>query len=51
MRNLNIIERHNGQVTILDLAGNIKMGDDIQKLGMALRVVVGDGEKNIFAKS
>jgi len=48
MKNLNIIERHNGQVTVLDLTGKIKIGDDIAKLGMALRVVVGDGEKNIL---
>lgn len=48
MKNLNIIERHNGNVTILDLAGNIRMGDDLFKLKTALRVIAGDGEKNIL---
>lgn len=48
MKNLNIIERHNGNVTILDLAGNIRMGDDLTKLRTALRVIAGDGEKNIL---
>jgi anti-sigma B factor antagonist len=48
MNNLNIIERHNKDVTVLDLTGKIKMGDDIAKLGMALRVIVGDGEKKIL---
>ena len=48
MNNLNIIERHHQNVTILDLAGKIRMGDDIAKLTMALRVVVADGAKNIL---
>lgn len=48
MNNLNIIERHHGQVTILDLTGKIKMGDDLSKLGTALRVVGGDGSRHIL---
>lgn len=48
MNNLNIIERHNRNVTVLDLAGKIKMGEDLAKLAMTLRVVVADGEKNIL---
>ena len=48
MNNLNIIERHEGNVTILDLAGKIRMGEDTAKLTLALRVVVADGEKNIL---
>lgn len=48
MNNLNIIERHDGNVTILDLTGKIRMGEDTAKLTMALRVVVADGEKNIL---
>ena len=48
MNNLNIIERHTGSVTILDLTGKIRMGEDTAKLTKALRVVVADGEKNIL---
>ena len=48
MNNLNIIERHNQNVAILDLTGKIKMGDEIGKLGMALQVVSADGAKNIL---
>ena len=48
MKNLKIIERHNQNVTILDLAGNIRMGDDITKIRTALRGIVADGEKNIL---
>lgn len=48
MNKLNIIERHHEHVTVLDLAGKIKMGDDLVKLGMALRFIVGEGEKNIL---
>jgi anti-sigma B factor antagonist len=48
MNNLNITERHNQTVTILDLKGNIRMGDDIIKLRKALRLIAGEGEKNIL---
>jgi len=48
MNNLNIIERHNQNVTILDLTGKIKIGDEIGKLGMALQVVAADGKKRIL---
>lgn len=48
MKNLNITERHNRNVTILDLAGNIRMGDDLSKLRTALRVIASEGEKNIL---
>ncbi|HEY8560361.1 MAG TPA: STAS domain-containing protein [Pyrinomonadaceae bacterium] len=48
MNNLNIVERHNQNVAVLDLTGKIKMGDDIGKLGMALQVVGSDGVKNVL---
>jgi anti-sigma B factor antagonist len=48
MNNLNITERHNQNVTVLDLAGNIRMGEDTIKLRTALRVLVKEGERNIL---
>lgn len=48
MNHLNITERHNKTVTILDLAGNIRIGDDPIKLRTALRVLVEEGKKNIL---
>ena len=47
MNNLNITERHNKSITILDLAGNIKLGEESIKLRTALRVLTEKGEKNI----
>ena len=48
MNNLNITERHNQNVTVLDLAGNIRMGEDTIKLRTALRILVKEGERNIL---
>ena len=48
MNNLNITERHNNNVTILDLAGKIGLGEESIKLRTALRVLTEKGEKNIL---
>ena len=48
MNNLSIKERFNRTVTILDLTGNIKMGDDVIKLKTALRVIVKEGKNNVL---
>ena len=48
MNNLNITERRNGNVTILDLAGKITLGDDSIKLRNTLRNAVKEDKKNIL---
>lgn len=48
MNNLNITERHNQTVTILDLSGSIRIGDDPIKFRTALRVIANEGKKNIL---
>lgn len=48
MNKLTIIQRHHQDVTILDLAGNVKIGEDIVKLRQALRVLITEGEKKIL---
>jgi anti-sigma B factor antagonist len=48
MKNLNITERRNDPVTILDLEGNIRLGDGSAALHEALRLLVERGEKNIL---
>lgn len=48
MKNLNIIERQNQNVTILDLAGNLRIGDDVTKIRTALRGIIGSGKKNVL---
>ena len=48
MNKLTIIQRHHQDVTILDLAGNVKIGEDIVKLRQALRILVTEGEKKIL---
>lgn len=48
MKNLKITERKVNDVTILDLAGSIRLGDDSSKLRNALRIIEGDGAKNIL---
>lgn len=48
MKNLSITERKVKDVTILDLAGSIRIGDDSSKLRNALRKIEGDGAKNIL---
>ncbi len=48
MSKLKIVERHRREITVLDLAGKLVTGDDVTKLGKALRVIVREGEKNIL---
>jgi len=45
MRNLNIAERRNDLITILDLEGNIRLGDGSAELHEALRLLVEKGSK------
>lgn len=48
MNKLTIIQRHQQDVTILDLVGNVKMGEDVVKLRQALRILITEGEKKIL---
>ena len=48
MNNLNITERRNGTVTVLDLHGNIRLGEGSMELHNILRSLVEKGEKRIL---
>src|SRR5215204_4542409 len=48
MKNLKINERRNDLITILDLEGNIRLGDGSAELHEALRLLVERGEKKIL---
>ncbi|MEK7725128.1 MAG: STAS domain-containing protein [Acidobacteriota bacterium] len=48
MNKLTIIQRHQQDVTILDLVGNVKMGEDVVNLRQALRILITEGEKKIL---
>jgi anti-sigma B factor antagonist len=48
MKNLNIVERRNELITILDLEGNIRLGSGSAELRAALRLLVEKGEKEIL---
>ena len=48
MNNLNITERRNQSVTILDLKGNIRIGEGNVELHNILRFLVEKGEKKIL---
>ena len=48
MKNLNITERQNNLITILDLEGKIRLGEGSAKLHEALRSLVERGKKNIL---
>lgn len=48
MSDLNISNRQSGNVTILDLAGKIALGDTNRELHEAIRGLTGDGKKNIL---
>ncbi len=48
MNNLNITERRNGNVTVLDLQGNIRLGEDSIELHNILRFLVEKGEKRVL---
>ncbi len=48
MSTLNINERRNGSVVILDLKGNIRLGKDNTDIHQALRNLVEKGEKNVL---
>lgn len=48
MSTLNINERRNGSVVILDLKGNIRLGKDNTDIHQALRDLVERGEKNVL---
>lgn len=48
MTNLNITQRRTGSVTILELKGNIRIGEGSVEFHNALREVVEKGEKNIL---
>lgn len=48
MTNLKITERRNDLVVILDLEGNIKLGDGAADLRQALRLLVEKGERKIL---
>jgi anti-sigma B factor antagonist len=48
MTNLKITERRNDQVTILDLEGNIRLGEGAADLRQYLRLLVEKGEKKIL---
>lgn len=48
MSTLNITKRQNQNVTILDLAGNIRIGEDSATLRRHLRELPETGEKNIL---
>jgi anti-sigma B factor antagonist len=48
MKNLNIAERRNDLITILDLDGNIRLGSGAAELRAALRLLAERGEKKIL---
>jgi anti-sigma B factor antagonist len=48
MNNLNITERRNGNVTVLDLKGNIRLGEGNIELHNILRFLVEKGERRIL---
>lgn len=48
MKNLNITERRNDLITVLDLKGNIRLGDGSTELHEALRLLEKRGEKKIL---
>jgi anti-sigma B factor antagonist len=48
MNNLNITERRNGSVTVLDLKGNIRLGEGNIELHNILRFLVEKGEKRVL---
>lgn len=48
MKNLNITERRNGLITILDLDGKIQLGGDSAELHKELRLLVEKGEKKVL---
>ncbi|MDH3495066.1 MAG: STAS domain-containing protein [Acidobacteriota bacterium] len=48
MKDLNITERRNGDVVILDLEGQIRIGENTLKLRTTLRDYVDQGEKKLL---
>ena len=48
MTNLKITERRNESITILDLEGNIRLGDGAANLRQALRVLVEKGDRRVL---
>lgn len=48
MTHLNITERRNGVITILDLQGNIRLGGGSAELHAAFRSLVEKGEKKVL---
>lgn len=48
MRNLNITERRSGKVMIVDLEGNIRLGEGSMEFRQFIRQAVQNGEKNIL---
>jgi anti-sigma B factor antagonist len=48
MNNLNISERRNGSVTVLDLQGNIRLGEGNIELHNVLRFLVEKGERRVL---
>ena len=48
MNNLHITERRNGSVTVLDLKGNIRLGEGNIELHNILRFLVEKGEKRVL---
>jgi anti-sigma B factor antagonist len=48
MKNLTITERRSGEVIILDLDGNIRLGEGTMEFRQLIRQMVQNGEKNIL---
>lgn len=48
MKNLNITERRNNSIVILDLKGNIRLGEGSRELHDTIRRLVENGEKKIL---
>lgn len=48
MSDLSILNRQSGNVTILDLAGKIALGETNRELHQAIRGLNGEGKKNIL---
>ncbi len=48
MNNLAITERRNGPVTVLDLSGNIRLGEGNIELHNILRLLVEKGERKVL---
>lgn len=48
MTNLKITERRHDSITILDLEGNIRLGDGAANLRQALRVLVEKGDRKVL---